>query len=99
VAAESERHEAPVDLVGADAAVRSLDELLDLGPVLVDLHRALVAVGRVRTRVADRHVSGHGLGVTARELRGGVRAAGEVEGFEDVHDLPVRLRHGPSWCG
>ena len=61
----------------------------------VDQHRPPDPGMRVAPVSRARH-SRHGLGIAAGELGRGVGAAGEVEGLEDLHDLPVRLLHGPS---
>jgi hypothetical protein len=45
---------------------------------------------RVGADVAHRDVGGDGLGVAADQLRRGPGAAGQVEGFQDLHDLPAR---------
>lgn len=99
VTLEAQGAEALVDDVGADAAQGALHELLDLVPVRVDHHGPSVPHGRVAPGVADDDVPGDGLGVAAGETGRRVRGVGEVERLEDLHDLPVRLRHGPSRCG
>src|SRR3981081_3107751 len=38
----------------------------------------------------------HGLLINPGQLRRGTRTAGQVERFQDLHNIPVRLRHGPS---
>ncbi len=75
---------------------RPLDELLDLLDEGID--NALPASGGAdESGVAPGDVGLHGLGVTPRQPAGGFGASGEVERFEDLHDLPVRLgQRSPS---
>jgi hypothetical protein len=77
----------------------AFDELLDLVAIGVDLHRPADPSVRVVPGVAELDVAGDGLGVAAGQVGRGMGTAGEVEGLEDVHDLPVRLLHGPSGFG
>ena len=56
-----------MDDVGADLAGGALDELLDLGEVVVDQPVASVMFGRVAACVTHRDVAGDGLRVTAGE--------------------------------
>ena len=85
--------------VRPDPATRALHELLDLVAVPVDEHRPAHPGVGVGALVSGGDVASHGLGIAAGELGCGMGAAGEVERFEDLHDLPVRLLHDPSGTG
>jgi hypothetical protein len=77
--------------VGADLAGRAVDQLLELGQERIDAAGTAGAGKRVGAGIADGDIGGHGLGVAADQLRRGPGAAGQVEGFENLHDLPGRL--------
>ena len=98
-AVEAERSQPLVDDVGPDPPGRALDELLDLRAVRVDLHRPPDPGGRVVAPVTPVDVAGDGLRIAGGEVGRRMGAAGEIECFEDLHDLPVRLLHGPSGSG
>ena len=56
------------------------------------------AGGRHRRRAGQGDVAADGLGVTTGQHGGRLGTAGEVECFQDLHDLPVRLGHvPPGW--
>jgi hypothetical protein len=88
-----------VDDVGPDPASGTLDELLDLVAVPIEEHRSADPCAWVGAEGTGPHVAGDGLGIAAGQLGRRVGAAGEIERFEDLHDLPVRLLHGPSGSG
>ena len=64
-----------------------------------DEHRPADRGVRIAPGVTGPDVAGDGLGVAGGEVGCRVGAAGEIERFEDLHDLPVRLLHGPSGSG
>ena len=90
-AGKPHRDQAVVGDVGADLAGGAVDQLLELGQELVDAAGTAGAGKRVGAGVTHGDVGGDGLGVAADQLRGRPGAAGQVEGFEDLHDLPGRL--------
>ena len=55
--------------------------------------------GRVVAPVTPVDVAGDRLRIAGGEVGRRMGAAGEIERFEDLHDLPVRLLHGPSGSG
>src|SRR5450759_1868722 len=91
--------QALVDDVRPDPAAGTLDELLDLVAVPIDEHRPVDRSVRVAADVTGPHIADDGLGIAGGKVGRRVGAAGEVERFEDLHDLPVRLLHGPSGAG
>jgi len=78
--------------VGAHVGLGAIDQLLDLLQERVDQPRSASTHERVAARVAHFHVTSDGLRITASQRGGRMRATGQVKRFEDLHDLPVRLR-------
>ena len=86
--------------VSTDLALRGFDQLLDLLRERVDLRPFHRPAQWVATSVADRDIPGDGLLIHPDQLRGRVSAACQIERFQNLHDLPVRLGHeGPSSSG
>jgi len=83
-----------MDHIGSDLTVRPDNEFLDLAAERVDRPRPTDGCQRVRAGVADRNITGDRLLVDPGQPSGGVRAAGQVERFQDAHDLPVRFGQG-----
>jgi len=94
VADEAHGQQVLMDHVGADVALGALDELLDLLHEGIDDALPTQGGDGDEPGVAPAHVELDGLGVAAGQTAGGFGAAGQVKRFEDLHDLPVRLRHG-----
>ena len=88
-----------MDDVRADPAPGALDELLDLVAVPVDEHRPVDGGVLVAPDVTGENVAGDGLRIAGGKAGRRIGAAGEIERFEDLHDLPVRLLHDPSGPG
>jgi len=97
VAAEAHRHHvASVDNVGADLALGALDQLFDLLSVGVDDPRTWPPGERTSAGVTDRHVASHRVRIGTGETACRVGTAGQIECFENLHDLPVMLGHRSS---
>jgi hypothetical protein len=96
IAVEPEHDQPFVDLVRADQALGRVDHFLDLGLERVDDPLPTTRSLNRGTSITGGNQASDGLGIDPGQLRRRMRAAGLVECFEDFHDLPGRLFHGPS---
>jgi hypothetical protein len=85
--------------VGSDVSIRVINPLLDLGAVGVDGTATGRGDERVVAGIAHRDVMGNGLGIAARKPSRGFIALGQIERFQNLHDLLVNLHQAPSWVG
>jgi hypothetical protein len=81
------------------SGLRVVHQLLDLGQERIDQPRTAQPAERVDAGVAASDVGCDGFGVAADQLRGRPGAASQVERFQDLHDLPVRLGQRSLRCG
>jgi hypothetical protein len=77
--------------IGAHAAVRAGDQLLDLDQVVVDRPGPMLPSDRRLARLAQRDITGHGVVVTPGQLRRGAVTPGEVVRLQNLHDLLAPL--------
>ncbi len=92
-AVEAELDQTFVDDVGTDLALAAVDPLFDLRQVVVDEAWSPSGTGQCQPRVTGGDVAPDGFRIDTGQLCGGMRAAGRVVGFENFHDVPVRLLH------
>lgn len=92
-AVEAELDQTFVDDVGTDLALAAVDPLFDLRQVVVDEAWSPSGTGQCQPRVTGGDVAPDGSRIDTGQLCGGMRAAGRVVGFENFHDVPVRLLH------
>ncbi len=92
-AVEAELDQTFVEDVGTDLALAAVDPLFDLRQVVVDEAWSPSGTGQCQPRVTGGDVAPDDFRIDTGQLRGGMRAAGRVVGFENFHDLPVRLLH------
>jgi hypothetical protein len=77
--------------IRADPPAGPHDELLDLVQVLVDRSHPMLTGHRRLPGRPQRHIPGHGVVVTPRQLAGGAVTAREIERLQDLHNLLVSL--------
>ncbi len=96
IAVEPHHHQPLVGLVCPDAALRAVHPLLDLVQERIDQPRPAAGPFHRPAPIPRLHIAAHRLRIDLGQLRRRMRAAGRVVRLENLHDLPVRLLHGPS---
>ena len=96
IAVEAEHHQPLMDLVRPDRALRAVHPLLDLRQVPVDDPLPPTRPTHRPARIPRRDIRAHRLCVHARQPSRRMGATRGVERLQNLHDLPVRLLHGPS---